>query len=69
MSLIQIEALKYLRKNIEFSYLEDNVESFYKGYVDAVVIEADENHKICIKFDENKSEFFEVDQMFKIKYD
>ena len=67
MEKIEIEALKHLSKDIEFVYLEDNLEKSYKGFVDAVVIESDGNHKICIKFDEDKSEFFEVDQMFKIK--
>ncbi len=67
MQNIEIEALKYLSKDIEFVYLEDNLEKSYKGFVDAVVIESQGDHKVCIKFDETNSDFFEVDQMFKIK--
>lgn len=68
MKKIEIEALKYLSKDIEFFYLEDNLEKSYKGFVDAVVIESEGDHRVCIKFDEENSEFFEVDQMLKIKF-
>ena len=45
MQNIEIEALKYLSKDIEFVYLEDNLEKSYKGFVDAVVIESQGDHK------------------------
>lgn len=66
--MIEIEALKYLGKEIEFTYLENNLENSYKGFVKSVIIESDGNHKICLELSEDNSDFFEVDQMFKIKY-
>ena len=47
MQNIEIEALKYLSKDIEFVYLEDNLEKSYKGFVDAVVIESQEITKFA----------------------
>lgn len=66
--MIEIEALKYLGKDIEFTYVENNLENSYKGFVKSVVIESDGNHKICLELSEDNADFFEVDQMFKIKY-
>ena len=67
MQNIEIEALKYLSKDIEFCLSWRQLRKILQGFVDAVVIESQGDHKVCIKFDENNSDFFEVDQMFKIK--
>ncbi|WP_096261813.1 hypothetical protein [Escherichia coli] len=67
MKKIEIEALKYLGQDIDFIYLENNTEKSYKGFVQSVIIEFDEKHKLCVELDEDNSDFFQVDEMFKIK--